>query len=106
MEIVAALFVEAIDFRQVEGPATRIDITGAEVFGSIRRLLESQGVRFHMSGLKLPAQQVLERAGLLAPGPMLFSYRTDGEALAALSNACMTQDSSENLNPSPARADS
>jgi hypothetical protein len=29
MEIVAALFVEAINFRQVEGPATRIDITGA-----------------------------------------------------------------------------
>jgi hypothetical protein len=29
MEIVAALFVEGIDFRQVEGPATRIDITGA-----------------------------------------------------------------------------
>jgi hypothetical protein len=29
MEIVAALFVESIDFRQVEGPATRIDITGA-----------------------------------------------------------------------------
>lgn len=28
MEIVAALFVEGIDFRQVEGPATRIDITG------------------------------------------------------------------------------
>ena len=29
MEIVAALFVEQIDFRQVAGPATRIDITGA-----------------------------------------------------------------------------
>ena len=29
MEIVAALFVEGIDFRQVAGPATRIDITGA-----------------------------------------------------------------------------
>jgi hypothetical protein len=29
MEIVAALFVEGIDFRQVEGPSTRIDITGA-----------------------------------------------------------------------------
>jgi hypothetical protein len=28
MEIVAALFVEAIEFRQVEGPSTRIDITG------------------------------------------------------------------------------
>src|SRR6266852_3206212 len=29
MEIVAALFVEGIEFRQVAGPATRIDITGA-----------------------------------------------------------------------------
>src|SRR5437868_15533625 len=29
MDIVAALFVEAIDFRQVAGPSTRIDITGA-----------------------------------------------------------------------------
>src|SRR5882757_538418 len=29
MEIVAALFVEGIDFRQVAGPATRIDIAGA-----------------------------------------------------------------------------
>jgi hypothetical protein len=29
VEIVAALFVENIQFRQVEGPATRIDITGA-----------------------------------------------------------------------------
>jgi hypothetical protein len=29
MEIVAALFVESIDFRQVAGPATRIDISGA-----------------------------------------------------------------------------
>jgi len=27
---------------------------------------------------------VLERAGLLLPGPLLFSYRTDTEALAAL----------------------
>jgi len=34
MEIVAALFVEGIDFRQVEGPSTRIDITG--VFFSTR----------------------------------------------------------------------
>jgi SulP family sulfate permease len=65
-------------------PINRIDITGAEVFGSIRRMMEAKGVRLHLSGLKLPAMQVLERAGLLAPGPMLFSYRTDGEALAAL----------------------
>jgi len=65
-------------------PINRVDLTGAEVFGNIRRLLESQGVRLHLSGLKLPAQQVLERAGLLKPGAMFFSYRTDAEALAAL----------------------
>jgi hypothetical protein len=29
MEIVAALFVENLEFRQVAGPSTRIDITGA-----------------------------------------------------------------------------
>jgi hypothetical protein len=28
MEIVAALFVENINFREVEGPSTRIDLTG------------------------------------------------------------------------------
>jgi len=67
-------------------PINRIDITGAEVFGSIRRTLENAGVRLHLSGLKLPAQQVLERAGLLAPGPMLFVYRTDADALAALTS--------------------
>ncbi|WP_213957664.1 MULTISPECIES: SulP family inorganic anion transporter [unclassified Variovorax] len=67
-------------------PINRIDITGAEVFGSIRRTLENGGVRLHLSGLKLPAQQVLERAGLLAPGPLLFVYRTDADALAALAS--------------------
>ncbi|WP_443082752.1 SulP family inorganic anion transporter [Variovorax sp. PAMC 28711] len=65
-------------------PINRVDITGAEVFGSIRRMLEGKGVRFHLSGLKLPAQQLLDRAGLLAPGPLFCSYRTDAEALAAL----------------------
>ncbi|MGJ7579940.1 SulP family inorganic anion transporter [Variovorax sp. RHLX14] len=65
-------------------PINRVDITGAEAFGNIRRLLAAQGVRLHIAGLKLPAQQVLERAGLLAPGPLLFAYRTDAEALAAL----------------------
>ncbi|RYF33822.1 MAG: SulP family inorganic anion transporter [Comamonadaceae bacterium] len=68
-------------------PINRIDITGAEVFGSIRRLLESKGVRLHLSGLKLPAQQVLDRAGLLAAGSLFFSYRTDADALAALTGS-------------------
>ena len=68
-------------------PINRVDITGAEVFGSIRRALENKGVKLHISGLKLPAQQVLESAGLLSPGPLLFSYRTDAEALAALTGS-------------------
>ncbi|MGJ7490610.1 SulP family inorganic anion transporter [Variovorax sp. ZT4R33] len=80
-------------------PINRVDLTGAEVFGNIRRLLESQGVRLHLSGLKLPAQQVLERAGLLKPGALFFSYRTDAEALAALRAAA-------DVSPEPALAGS
>lgn len=80
-------------------PINRVDLTGAEVFGNIRRLLESQGVRLHLSGLKLPAQQVLERAGLLKPDAMFFAYRTDAEALAALRAAA-------ELSPEPALAGS
>ncbi|RYF69005.1 MAG: SulP family inorganic anion transporter, partial [Comamonadaceae bacterium] len=68
-------------------PINRIDITGAEVFGSIRRLLEGKGVRLHLSGLKLPAQQVLDRAGLLGTGPLFCSYRTDADALLALTGS-------------------
>lgn len=30
MEILAALFIDAIDLRSVEGPATRIDLTGVQ----------------------------------------------------------------------------
>src|SRR3954467_15581612 len=37
-------------------PINRIDITGAEVFGSIRRLAENGGVRPHPSGPKVPGQ--------------------------------------------------
>jgi sulfate permease, SulP family len=80
-------------------PINRVDLTGAEVFGNIRRLLESQGVRLHVAALKLPALTVLERAGLLAPGPLLSLYRTDGEALAALRAA-------PTVSPEPALAGS
>ncbi|RYY96292.1 MAG: SulP family inorganic anion transporter [Comamonadaceae bacterium] len=66
-------------------PINRVDVTGAEVFASIRRLLESAGIVLHLSGVKLPAQTVLERAGIFDPGPHFRVHRTDGEALAALS---------------------
>ena len=65
-------------------PINRIDVTGAEVFGSIRQTLAGHGIALLLSGLKLPAQTVLENAGLLTPDPLLASYRTDAEALAAL----------------------
>jgi len=87
-------------------PINRVDITGAEVFGSIRRLLESEGVRLHVAGLKLPAQQVLDRAGLLAPGPMLFSYRTDAEALAALTRGPAQDEAPVEVNREPVAAGS
>jgi len=85
-------------------PINRVDITGAEVFGSIRRHLESQGVRLHISGLKLPAQQVLERARLLGPGPLLVSYRTDADALAALAPGHQAPNAEEGPELSPALA--
>ena len=68
-------------------PINRIDVTGAEVFGSIRQSLAARGIALHVSGLKLPAQTVLERAGWLTPGPLMVSYRTDAEALSALTGA-------------------
>ena len=65
-------------------PINRVDVTGAEVFGAILQSLEAHGIALHLSGLKLPAQTVLERAGLLAPRALLISYRTDAEALEGL----------------------
>ncbi len=87
-------------------PINRIDITGAEVFGSLRRLLESKGVRLHLSGLKLPAQQVLDRAGLLASGPLLFSYRTDAEALHALMRSSSAETADKTADELPDASDS
>ncbi|MDB5743281.1 MAG: putative sulfate transporter [Polaromonas sp.] len=71
-------------------PINRVDVTGAEVFGSIRQSLQMQGIGLHVAGLKLPAQTVLEKAGQLAPGPMLRIHRTDAEALDALAAASLS----------------
>jgi sulfate permease, SulP family len=103
--VTLAMRPELTDLCLFAQPINRIDVTGAEVFGAIRRLLESRGVRLHLSGLKLPAQQVLERAGLLAPGPMLFIYRTDADALAALGATPDPAEAAPGLSPAPARAD-
>ncbi len=65
-------------------PINRVDVTGTETFARLLALALGRGGRLHVSGLKLPAEQVLRRAGLLEPGSHLSLYRTDAEALAAL----------------------
>ena len=65
-------------------PINRIDVTGVEAFGKVHQMLRERGMTLHVSGLKLPVDQVLRRAGELNPSPGLCMYRTDMEALAAL----------------------
>ncbi len=64
-------------------PINRIDATGVEVFKQIRALLRERGVTLHISGIKLPVERVLLRAGALDESPLLRMYRTDAEALGA-----------------------
>ena len=65
-----------------------IDATGVEVFGQLRRMLHERGVVLHLSGIKLPMQQPLQRAGELPDGDAgLRLYRTDADTLAALRQA-------------------
>jgi SulP family sulfate permease len=64
-------------------PINRIDTSGVEMFLQLRKYLEGRGVTLHISGMKLPVERVLERAGALQPGPLLQLYRTDAEALVA-----------------------
>jgi sulfate permease, SulP family len=64
-------------------PINRVDATGVEMFTQLRKLLAERGVTLHISGIKLPVERVLEKAGALAAGPLLRMYRTDTEALEA-----------------------
>jgi len=53
------------------------------MFTQLRKLLAERGITLHISGIKLPVERVLEKAGALQPGPLLKMYRTDTEALLA-----------------------
>jgi sulfate permease, SulP family len=64
-------------------PINRVDTTGVEVFSQLRKSLQERGIRLHISGIKLPVERVLRKAGALDDGPLLAMYRTDAEALAA-----------------------
>ncbi|MGE0497231.1 MAG: SulP family inorganic anion transporter [Ramlibacter sp.] len=64
-------------------PINRIDATGVEVFGQLRSALRDRGITLHISGIKLPVERVLRKAGALDDDPLLRLYRTDAEALQA-----------------------
>jgi len=65
-------------------PINRVDVTGVETFGQLHRQMKSLGITLHISGIKLPVENALRRAGELDNGPQLKMYRTDTEALLAL----------------------
>jgi SulP family sulfate permease len=65
-------------------PINRVDATGVETFGQLHRQLASRGITLHISGIKLPVETALRRAGELTDGPYLKMYRTDAETLQAL----------------------
>lgn len=65
-------------------PINRIDVTGMEVFVKLGVQLRQRGITLHISGMKLPVETALHRAGELDEGPLLRMYRTDAGALAAL----------------------
>ena len=93
------------DTRQVcllAQPINHIDVTGAEVFARVQAQLHARGVRLLLSGLKLPAEQVLRAAGALAPSPLLQLWRTDAETLAALRSADEAADAPTSAHTSPA----
>lgn len=65
-------------------PINRIDATGVETLMKLFAQLGLHQITLHLSGLKLPVEDALRRSGALQDGPLLRTYRTDSEALAAL----------------------
>lgn len=66
-------------------PINRADATGAEVFLKLCSQLRSQGIALHVSGIKLPVENVLRAAGALSEHGWPQLHRTDAEMLDFLS---------------------
>ena len=65
-------------------PINRIDATGVQMLGQMQKQLALAGVTLHISGVKLPVETVLRKAGVLHEGEHLRLYRTDAQALQTL----------------------
>jgi len=74
-------------------PINRIDVSGVETFIQMRKQLTNRNITLHISGIKLPVQNTLAKAGALLPAKGLRFYRTDAEALKAL--AMLNEDPSD-----------
>ena len=61
MEIVAALFVESIDFRQVAGPATRI--WWSRLASGVAITTVASRASSLVTALSMPAAAIIDRAG-------------------------------------------
>ena len=67
-------------------PINRIDATGVDAFTALRQNLSAQGITLHISGMKLPVEQVLLRAGQLQDSTFLKLYRTDADAVVQVAS--------------------
>jgi SulP family sulfate permease len=65
-------------------PINRIDASGIEVFTTLQHNLATRNIILHVSGMKLPVERILIRAGNLQPSTMLRLYRTDAQAIQHL----------------------
>ena len=65
-------------------PINRIDATGVESLAKLEAMLRERGISLHISGMKLPVETVLRRAGCLQANAGLHMYRTDAEAIQQL----------------------
>jgi SulP family sulfate permease len=65
-------------------PINRIDATGVESLVKLEAMLAEQHITLHISGMKLPVESVLHRAGCLQAHTGLRMYRTDAEAVQQL----------------------
>ncbi len=65
-------------------PINRIDATGVDAFAQLCKTTNAHGMTLHISGLKLPVEQVLRSAGELINPLQPVMYRSDAEALRSL----------------------
>ena len=65
-------------------PINRVDATGVETFSQLHSTLTQDNITFHISGIKLPVENILRQAGELKNSNRLKMYRTDADAVSAL----------------------